>query len=343
GDEDVFRFAGKAGSEFIAEIFARRLSSPLDSVLKLTDATGRQLAFNDDYEDKGAGLTTHHADSRLSVTLPADGAYYVRVADAQHRGGPEFGYRLRVGPPRPDFELRVVPSTINARAGTHVPITVYALRRDGFNGEIALGLRDAPRGFALSGARIPANQDKVPLTLAVPPVPHDEPFELAVVGLATIQGRTVAHTAAPAEDMMQAFFYRHLVPVKQLMVNVAGRGGNCRVLTRVPLRIPAGGTARIEIATPSARGLGKVQLELASPPEGITVQSSSVRGEVVSIVLACDAAKAKPGLQGNLILSAVGERTNTKQQKKQPTVQRVPLGSVPAIAFEVVAGRAPAT
>ncbi|MBI4625369.1 MAG: PPC domain-containing protein, partial [Verrucomicrobia bacterium] len=84
GDEDVFRFAGKAGSEFIAEIFARRLSSPLDSVLKLTDASGRQLAFNDDYEDKGAGLTTHHADSRLSVTLPADGAYYVRVADAQH-------------------------------------------------------------------------------------------------------------------------------------------------------------------------------------------------------------------------------------------------------------------
>jgi hypothetical protein len=343
GDEDVFRFTGRRGTEFIAEIFARRLNSPLDSVLKLTDAAGRQLAFNDDHEDKGAGLTTHHADSRLSVTLPEDGTYYLRVTDAQHRGGAEFGYRLRVGPPRPDFDLRVVPSTINARAGTHVPITVYALRRDGFEGEIMLGLRDAPRGFALSGARIPAHQEKVQLTLAVPSMPQDEPIELAVVGLATIQARTVAHTATPAEDMMQAFFYRHLVTSKQLMVQVSGRGGNCRVLTRGPVRIPAGGTARIEITTPSARGVGKVQLALADPPEGITVQSSSVRGDVVAIVLACDAAKAKPGLQGNLILTAVGERTGAKQPKKQATAQRVPLGSVPAIAFEVVAARGPST
>lgn len=342
-DEDVFRFSGKGGSELVAEIFARRLGSPLDSVLKLTDASGRQLAFNDDYEDKGAGLITHHADSRFSVTLPEDGTYFLRVTDAQHRGGEDFSYRLRVGPPRPDFELRVVPSTINARTGTHVPITVYALRHDGFNGEIMLGLREAPRGFALSGARIPANQDKVQLTLAVPQVPHDEPFELAVVGLATIQTRTVAHTATPAEDMMQAFFYRHLVPAKQLLVNVAGRGASCRVLTRSPLRIPAGGTTRIEVTTPSARGLGKVHLELADPPEGISVKSSDIRGEVVSIVLACDAAKAKPGLQGNLILSAVGERKNAKQPKKQANTQRVPLGSVPAIAFEVVAAGGPST
>ena len=39
----------------MAEVYARRLDSPLDSVLKLTDAAGKQLAFNDDHEDKGAG------------------------------------------------------------------------------------------------------------------------------------------------------------------------------------------------------------------------------------------------------------------------------------------------
>ena len=118
GDRDVFRFEGKAGQEIVAEVYARRLDSPLDSVLKLTDSAGRQLAFNDDHEDKACGLITHHADSWLRAVLPSAGTYYLHLYDAQNQGGPEYAYRLRISPPRPDFELRVVPSSINARAGT---------------------------------------------------------------------------------------------------------------------------------------------------------------------------------------------------------------------------------
>jgi len=72
---DVFSFEGHAGEQIVAEVFARRLDSPLDSLLKLTDAAGRPLAINDDYEDKGSGLETHHADSYLRATLPAQGTY----------------------------------------------------------------------------------------------------------------------------------------------------------------------------------------------------------------------------------------------------------------------------
>src|SRR6185436_2336136 len=142
-------------------------------------------AINDDYEDKGAGLLTHHADSRVEVTLPATGTYFVRVTDAQRHGGSEFGYRLRIGSPDPDFALRIVPSTLNVRAGGTVTLTAYALRRDGFNGEIALGLKDAPHGFYLGGGRIPANQDSVRLTLTAPPTPADEAQSLTIVGVAT--------------------------------------------------------------------------------------------------------------------------------------------------------------
>ncbi len=144
-DADVFCFEGRAGDEIVAEIIARRLNSPLDSVLKLTDASGKQLAVNDDYEDKGAGLTTHHADSWLRVALPADGKYYLHLTDMQHQGGPEYAYRLRLSPPRPDFELRIVPSSVSARAGASVPLTVYALRKDGFADEITLTLKTRRR------------------------------------------------------------------------------------------------------------------------------------------------------------------------------------------------------
>ena len=223
GDVDMFRFECHAGDEIVAEVYARRLDSPLDSVLKLTDTTGRQIAFNDDHEDKGAGLTTHHADSLLSVTLPADGTYYLAIGDAQHKGGLAYGYRLRISPPQPDFELRVVPSSVNVRAAATAALTVYALRKDGFSGEIALTLKDAPSGFTLTGGKVPAGQDQAKVTLKVPPMPMTEPVSLHLEGRAAIQEREIVRPAVPADDMMQAFFYRHLVPAKDLKVTVIPR------------------------------------------------------------------------------------------------------------------------
>ncbi len=220
GDWDVFRFEGHAGQQIVAEVMARRLDSPLDSVLRLTDAAGRQLAFNDDHEDKGTGLNTHHADSWLSATLPAQGVYYLYLGDAQQKGGPEYAYRLRISPPRPDFELRVAPSAVNLQGGK-ASLSVYALRKDGFAGEIALSLKNAPAGFTLSGS-VPAGQEKASVTLAVsPPFPKD-PINLSLEGRATIAGQPLVRPAVPAEDMMQAFAYRHLVPAQELKV-MAGK------------------------------------------------------------------------------------------------------------------------
>ena len=223
GDRDVFCFEGSAGDEVVAEVYARRLNSPLDSILKLTDANGHRLMTNDDYEDKGAGLTTHHADSLLSTTLPAEGTYYLHISDAQYKGGASYSYRLRISPPRPDFELRVVPSSINVRAGATVPMTVHALRKDGFSGDIALTLKDAPKGFVLNGRRVPAGKDQVRLTLKVPPTPMKKPLSLRLEGRAEIQGQEIVRPVIPADDMMQAYIYRHLVPAKDLKVAVIGR------------------------------------------------------------------------------------------------------------------------
>ena len=109
-------------------------------MLRLTDASGKQLAFNDDYEDKGAGLQTQYADSYLRLKLPASGFYYIYVGDAQQQGGPEYAYRLRISHPRPDFALRIVPSSLSVRGGMSLPFTVYALRRDGFSNAITLSI-----------------------------------------------------------------------------------------------------------------------------------------------------------------------------------------------------------
>lgn len=343
GDVDVFRFEGRAGDEIVAEVQARRLGTPLDSVLKLTAADGKQLALNDDYEDKASGRNTHHADSYLRATLPASGSYDVHLGDTQHKGGAEYAYRLRLSPPRPDFELRVVPASLTTRPGASVPLTVYALRKDGFTNEITLALNDAPDGFTLSGGRVPANQDQIRVTLAAPSTSGKEPFHLQLEGHATIEDRAVVHPAVPAEDMMQAFAYRHLVPAKELQVAVIGRGGvrgGVKLLTPTPVKIPAGGTLRVRVGFFAPRMAEALQFELSEPPDGITIQRVSPNREGAEIVLASDAAKTKAGLTGNLIVNAfAGKPGGDGKGKGVGNPRRAPVGSLPALAFEVVAGQ----
>ena len=337
-DVDTFRFAGHAGETIVAETIARRLDSPLDSLLRLTDPNGKQLAFNDDHEDKGSGLDTHHADSFIRTTLPADGTYFVQVSDAQHQGGTEYAYRLRISPPRPDFDLRIVPSGIGIRAGQTVPFTVYALRKDGFSGEIKLSLKDAPAGFTLKGGVVQAKQDKAQVTLTAPLNPLPEPLSLSLEGRATIEGQQVVHAATPADDMMQAFAYRHLVPAQDLKVLVLDRRGGQppRILTALPLRVLTGGIARVQVEMLSLRFFENVRFELVDPPEGIVLQDVSIYPQTADLTLQFDADKIKSGTKGNVIVGVSGERTPLAAAQPRPAVKRrISLGSLQAITFEI--------
>jgi len=340
GDWDVFRFEGRAGNEVVAEVLARRLGSPLDSILRITDANGKQLAANDDYEDKGAALVTHHADSYLCLELPADGAYWVHLGDMQHQGGAAYAYRLRISLARPDFDLRVTPCSLNARAGTNAPITVYALRKDGFSGEIMLALKDPPQGFALSGGCVPTGQDQVWLTLAIPPGGQNKPIGLRLEGRAVVNGAEATREAVPAEDMIQAFVIHHLVPTDHWLVVASGYGGGelpLQLLGERPAKLPAGGTARIPASVAKGTAAQEVRLELSEPPKGIAIQSLSPGPEGLAVLLSADAKEAKPGLKGNLIFNAFLETPmKDKDGKTQAGTRRTPLGILPALPFEVV-------
>ena len=220
-----------------------------------------------------------------------------------------------------------------------MPLTVYALRKDGFVGDIALALRDAPAGVTLSGGWVPADQEKVRVTLTVPPTPTQDPLSLSLEGRATIDAREIVHPVVPAEDMMQAFFYRHLVPARELRVAISARGMTkvpVKIVSETPVKIPAGGTARIQLAGPPYMLTGKVQLELGEPPEGITIEKVEPARQGAVILLRSDPAKAKPGLKGNLIINAFPVAVPAPgKEKVQASRPRVPLTVLPAIPFEI--------
>ncbi len=339
GDRDVFRFHGKAGQTVVAEVYARRLNSPLDSLIALLDQRGRVLATNDDSEDPAAGLVTHHADSRLQVRLPADGTYYLALVDAQNGGGPEFAYRLRLSGPQPDFELRVVPSSVNARAGDSVPITVYALRRDGFDGDIFLELDGPNPNVRLDAGWIPAGQDRIRTTLTFVGLPPDDLLSLRLVGWARIDGLRVRHVATPADDWTQAFIYHHLVPAQDWVACVQRVGRRARPSLRWVesrrVRIPLGGTAHATVLLPRFLALQGLQLELKDPPVGISVAGTKRTPAGLRVELKADAKKAQPGLKGNLILAAYRTRT-FKTRTGRSVTRRIQLATLPALTFEVV-------
>ncbi|MEQ9409285.1 MAG: hypothetical protein RIK87_16235 [Fuerstiella sp.] len=72
------------------DVFARRLDSRLDPVLRLLTADGRELAFADDTP----GLS---GDAQLSFTAPTAGTYTLELRDVQYSGGGTHYFHLRVG------------------------------------------------------------------------------------------------------------------------------------------------------------------------------------------------------------------------------------------------------
>jgi len=112
------------------------------------------------------------------------------------------------------------------------------------------------------------------------------------------------------------------------------------VLSDTPLRIPAGGTGTVKLAinvSPSDR----IVCQLSDPPEGISVEGAAAVSGGVEITIRSDAAKAKPGLKGNLIVGSLTAETppppTTNPAAAQQQPRRTSLSAVPAIPFEVVA------
>lgn len=89
---DYYKFPVSAGKPITLEVLGRRIGSPIDPVVILSDATGRELGGA--YADDTPGLQT---DCRLTYTPKHDGELIAEVRDTTYRGGPDFHYRLRVG------------------------------------------------------------------------------------------------------------------------------------------------------------------------------------------------------------------------------------------------------
>ncbi len=275
-DNDYFVFAATAGQTLALEVQARRLGSPVDSMLYLYNAQGGELNRNDEWVDTAEALLTHHADSRIVHTFPADGDYAVRIKDIQRHGGDEFAYRLQIVPPRPDFALVITPDNPRVSKGDTVFVTVRAVRKDGFAGEIALTTQNLPAGFLANNAVIPAGQDQVRLAFSAPPEATVGVATPTIVGTAEIGGTATARMAQAVENVTQAFSLPHTVPTQELAIAVIDPVLLTLSTSIAPTAVqdvkPGTSLAVVVKATRHGGSAGPVSLSLDGAPPWLTLQ-----------------------------------------------------------------------
>ena len=123
GQVDRYRVEARAGDRLRFRVEAAACGSWLDSVLTVRDAKGEVLGESDDIkptstiEPPGTIDGSASTDSMVDLNVPSDGPITVELADRFDSGGPEFAYRLELGPPVDDFALYLIFSPTAADPG----------------------------------------------------------------------------------------------------------------------------------------------------------------------------------------------------------------------------------
>jgi hypothetical protein len=91
GDVDWLLFGGVAGKVYTIDV--SRMDPGIDLSLELFDENLNSIAFNDDFFNRDpANPNPGDIRPRITIRIPADGRYYIRVRDNAGRGGVDYIY-----------------------------------------------------------------------------------------------------------------------------------------------------------------------------------------------------------------------------------------------------------
>lgn len=287
---DFYRITAKKGERLSIELVAQRLGSPLDPLLRLLDAQGRELASNDDATGLGA-------DARIDFRCPKTGDYLAEVRDTRHAGGPRHRYRLRIGdalptplpfltspevsklteplhPPRPANEVE--PNDDGARAQL-IRLPVELAGRFGQRGD-----RDVFEFQAAKGER---------MVFAGRTRSLGWPCDL-FLQLQTTNGNKIAEANATAADEGILTNRFNADGTYRLVVEELNRNGGPTFAYRVAARelkpgfalsteterlsVPAGDSIEIEVKPDRREYDGPIQLAVVGLPEGFSVSNAVI-------------------------------------------------------------------
>jgi hypothetical protein len=167
GEVDHYKFHAKKGQSFDVHCYARRLGSPLDSVMYISHFNGGGIVGNDDAVGP---------DSYFRFTAPEDKDYVLSLHDHLKKGGPTYFYRVEITAVEPVATVtlpRMVQFSQERQAlavpkGNRMAALVTVARRD-FGGEVVLGATNLPTGMTMQAETMLANLDTIPVVFEAAP------------------------------------------------------------------------------------------------------------------------------------------------------------------------------
>ncbi|MEO2045583.1 MAG: hypothetical protein ABGX16_03295 [Pirellulales bacterium] len=197
GDVDTFVFTAAEGENFVFDIFARRLVSPVTALVTVHNTAGEQIG-------------RHNGDGPLYFAAPSAGDYTLRIGDLyrQTHAGDEYIYRVLAQHSPPDFQLHLATDNLGLEPGATTKCKLLVSRLGGFDGEVRLNVAGLPEGITLDTHVIPARekgpasdngsfaQNEIELSLtAAADAPIGFTARVKIVGTATIADTEVSHAA----------------------------------------------------------------------------------------------------------------------------------------------------
>lgn len=206
-DRDWYSFTAKKGDTYILEILSDRLGAPTYMYFMLRNDKSDLKESDDNQDMLSRKFYSRSEDPQaFRFVAPADGKYRLmvssRLADAV--AGPRHFYRVRITPPRPDFHLIALatdeyrPAGTTVLAGGQQAFTLFALRQDGFSGEIGIRVEGLPSGVTAAPQWIGGNLRESSLVLSAANSSASWTGPIKIVGTATIAGEKVVREARPA-------------------------------------------------------------------------------------------------------------------------------------------------
>ncbi len=242
-DVDNFEFEAKKGETWWVEVASERLGRPTDpfalvqhvgrdgdkekltDVAELNDIASPVKVSSNQYAYDAPPYNSGSPDILGKIEIKQDGLHRLALRDlfGGTRNDPNNVYRLIIRQAQPDFALaswamhmtlrngdrNCLSKPIALRAGATMAFEVVVIRKDGFTGEINLGMDGLPQGVTAAGIKIPANKTKgIMLITAGSDAPRGA-ASATMFGVAEIDGKTVrrpvrmASMAWPVKDHWQ--------------------------------------------------------------------------------------------------------------------------------------------
>jgi hypothetical protein len=206
-DRDWYMFTAKKGEVYNIEVLSDRLGAPTYMYFMLRNLKDDLKESDDNQDFLSRQFYIRSEDPQTyRFAVPADGKYQLLVSSrlADTVASPRQSYRVRITPDQPDFHLVALPpgeyrpTGMTVLSGGQQAFTIFALRQDGFVGDIALSAEGLPPGMTAGPQTVGGDLRETRFVLTAAPTAAAWTGEIKIKGTAIIKGQKVVREVRSA-------------------------------------------------------------------------------------------------------------------------------------------------